>query len=813
MSRRTGRNSSYTSGVNPSGFFRAEVVSVSGDYLSVKIPRLGLENIYEDVPFVGFTPAAGDKIWASFVEGNSSNLLCFIGAGDTSSDIAAIVAGVNLNGGGTGGSIQLSLDDSITLTSVTADNFYGSLTGDVTGNADTATTATNLSGGIGSIADGTALAPSLAFTSDSDTGIYRATADTIGFSAGNATRFKISPTLVEVIGAPFKANLIGPQTNDYLGIGAGETVAEMDGNLSAEHLWLGAESNINLVTTPDNWATGWAGRYETHLKPQGDGELRVTSDYGYIDLGPKNATWCHIYTDRGSFYMNKPLNMGAGSTVRGALTVDGTLDVTGGVTGNVTGDVTGNADTATTATNLSGGSVAATTLTASGDANFDSGTLFVDVSTNRVGINTSSPTQTLDVNGILNVSGDIRYNNNAIVASYGSSTNIDHIWHDETNNAWNFVSDSTYKAAGNSALNAATLNGTTVNATTVNATTVNLNTSVHLTNVDADGSMRVQGNTGYIEIGPKNDSACHIYTDLPGFYMDKYLNMNGGSTVRGALTVDGTLNAGSAAISGSLWCSGLASTGDISAPTISADTSVYVGSNSGRLSQSAETYGTFDVSIYARSGYYGVALGSNANLISNGSSSGLYWDDPNEWAYYSDQNGATRLHYNGSEQIRTTSGGVYSASTASLKAILYSDAVCGGTGNNIAMRWVNPYIKASVDNVVCATVGTVSDERFKKNIVSWNDGIDIVRQLRPVTYTPRDIIGWGEVSLTAIEGFEDRETKHGLIAQEVQAVMPTAVDGEDTAGGYLSLNQDELVAMLISAVKSMDERLKALEES
>jgi hypothetical protein len=47
--------------------------------------------------------------------------------------------------------------------------------------------------------------------------------------------------------------------------------------------------------------------------------------------------------------------------VTGNVTGDVTGNVTGNVTGDVTGDVTGNADTATTATNLSGGTVSGTT--------------------------------------------------------------------------------------------------------------------------------------------------------------------------------------------------------------------------------------------------------------------------------------------------------------------------------------------------------------------------------------------------------------------------------------------------------------------
>jgi hypothetical protein len=171
--------------------------------------------------------------------------------------------------------------------------------------------------------------------------------------------------------------------------------------------------------------------------------------------------------------------------------------------------------------------------------------------------------------------------------------------------------------------------------------------------------------------------------------------------------------------------------------------------------QSTQNYGTFNVQGYTRGSYYGVLLDQDANFMMNTahSAGGIYWDAVNTWMFYSTRGGQTRLHYNGSQKMETASGG----------------------------------------------------------IESWNGGIDIVRQLRPVTYTPRNITAWGEVSMNPIEGFEDRETKHGLIAQEVQEVMPTAVDGSGTISGYLSLNEDELIAMLISAVKNIDDRLKVVE--
>lgn len=69
------------------------------------------------------------------------------------------------------------------------------------------------------------------------------------------------------------------------------------------------------------------------------------------------------------------------------------------------------------------------------------------------------------VSGTLQIiSGDLYYNNGAIIANDGAgaynnnranssvTTNVDHIWHNETGNTWNFCSDTYYKNQGNSGL-------------------------------------------------------------------------------------------------------------------------------------------------------------------------------------------------------------------------------------------------------------------------------------------------------------------------------------------------------------------------
>ena len=56
-----------------------------------------------------------------------------------------------------------------------------------------------------------------------------------------------------------------------------------------------------------------------------------------------------------------------------------------------------------------------------------------------VGIGTTSPEVKLDV------AGDIELNDNMLISNYVSSSNIDHLWHDDSPNRWYFNSDTTGK--------------------------------------------------------------------------------------------------------------------------------------------------------------------------------------------------------------------------------------------------------------------------------------------------------------------------------------------------------------------------------
>lgn len=81
---------------------------------------------------------------------------------------------------------------------------------------------------------------------------------------------------------------------------------------------------------------------------------------------------------------------------------------------------------------VSGAATLSSTLTVTGDANFDSGTLFVDVSTNRVGILDTTPSYSLDVNGTLRATG-AAYMNSTLTVTNALAVDTDTLYVDTVN--------------------------------------------------------------------------------------------------------------------------------------------------------------------------------------------------------------------------------------------------------------------------------------------------------------------------------------------------------------------------------------------
>lgn len=95
-----------------------------------------------------------------------------------------------------------------------------------------------------------------------------------------------------------------------------------------------------------------------------------------------------------------------------------------------------------------------------------------------------------------------------------------------------------------------------------------------------------------------------------------------------------------------------------------------------------------------------------------------------------------------------------------------------------------------------------SDERMKQNIADLSDGLNVVNQLRPVTYQYRE------------EFSKDQSTQPGFIAQDLQQVLEDKDyrDGVVPAGPeYLNVAYQNLIPILTKAIQELSARVEQLE--
>jgi hypothetical protein len=99
---------------------------------------------------------------------------------------------------------------------------------------------------------------------------------------------------------------------------------------------------------------------------------------------------------------------------------------------------------------------------------------------------------------------------------------------------------------------------------------------------------------------------------------------------------------------------------------------------------------------------------------------------------------------------------------------------------------------ASTGALTAVTVTSSSDERLKQDIETITDALTKVETMRGVTYLRNGI----------------REI--GVVAQEVERVVPEVVHTEDGEYGYKSVSYGNMVGLLIEAVKELSAEVKAL---
>ena len=127
----------------------------------------------------------------------------------------------------------------------------------------------------------------------------------------------------------------------------------------------------------------------------------------------------------------------------------------------------------------------------------------------------------------------------------------------------------------------------------------------------------------------------------------------------------------------------------------------------------------------------------------------------------------------------------------------------GGLGVGTAASATTGEIRAT-NNV---TAYYTSDARLKENVVPIANALDKLAQIRGVTFdwVQEEIErGGGE------DGFFVRKHDVGVIAQEVEAVLPEVVATRDN--GFKAVKYDRIVALLIEAVKELQAEVEELKK-
>jgi hypothetical protein len=106
------------------------------------------------------------------------------------------------------------------------------------------------------------------------------------------------------------------------------------------------------------------------------------------------------------------------------------------------------------------------------------------------------------------------------------------------------------------------------------------------------------------------------------------------------------------------------------------------------------------------------------------------------------------------------------------------------------------------------TWNTTSDKRIKKNIVDNNEGLEKITNIRVRNFeyrTAEEITDFPNEENIAVQR---KGVQLGVIAQELQQVLPSCV--YEQKNGMLSLSTDNLISHMINAIKELKAELDEL---
>ena len=214
--------------------------------------------------------------------------------------------------------------------------------------------------------------------------------------------------------------------------------------------------------------------------------------------------------------------------------------------------------------------------------------------------------------------------------------------------------------------------------------------------------------------------------------------------------------------------------------TLTANVNILLPAVGGMWIVDNQTTGSFTVTVKTvAGGSTGVAVTQGVRSFITANGTNVYFADDRVTPYTSPQD------------LTTTS------STVRFNSIGIGTAASGTTGEIRATGNITAFY---------------SDRRLKKDIQPIDGALEMLESIRGVRYVQNEI--------AAAMGYNDPSVQVGVIAQEVQAVLPEAVtaapfdigmDGQSMSGeNYLTVRYDRIIPLLIQAVKELSDEVAAL---
>ena len=128
--------------------------------------------------------------------------------------------------------------------------------------------------------------------------------------------------------------------------------------------------------------------------------------------------------------------------------------------------------------------------------------------------------------------------------------------------------------------------------------------------------------------------------------------------------------------------------------------------------------------------------------------------------------------------------------------ILFADTVPLSNNGVLTQTFVSNtklYYNPGTGTLNATNFNSLSDQEFKKNIIHIDNSIEVLQQIDGVEF----------------QWVDSDKKSYGVIAQELEKILPELVEGTTKK----SVNYSGLIAFLINAVKTLDNRVSELENN